>query len=47
MTELEMQIIQAMRNASEENLARALAFLCRIELEEKPAAAPLEGGEVA
>ncbi len=40
MTELEMQIIQTMRNASEENLARALAFLCQIELEGKRAVAP-------
>lgn len=47
MSELEMKIIMALRNANEENLTKALAFLCRIELEEKLAAAPLEDGEVA
>ena len=39
MTELEMQIIQAMRVASEEQLTKALEFLCQIESEEKHAAA--------
>lgn len=47
MTELEMQIIEAMREASDENLTKALEFLCRIELEETLAAGLSEGGEVA
>lgn len=40
MTELEMQIIQAMREASEENLARAMDYLCQIETTKTHAAHP-------
>ena len=47
MTALEIKIILAMREASEENLAKALAYLSQIESEEMPAAAPQSAGGAA
>ena len=47
MTALEIKIILEMREASEENLAKALAYLSRIESEEMPAAAPQSAGGAA
>lgn len=47
MTALEISIILAMREASEENLIKALAYLSRIESEEMPAAAPQSAGGAA
>lgn len=40
MNELEKKIIRAMREATDENLIKALAYLTRIESEERPAAVP-------
>ena len=40
MKELEIKIVKAMREASEERLAKALEYLHRLELEEKHAASP-------
>jgi hypothetical protein len=42
MSDLEIQIVQAMREASEERLAMALAYLIRLESEETRAAVLLE-----
>lgn len=47
MTELEIQIVQAMREASDERLAMALAYLIRLESEETHAAVLPEDGVVA
>ena len=46
-TELEIQIVQAMREASDERLAMALAYLIRLESEETRAAVLPEDGVVA
>ena len=44
-SELEIQIVQAMREASDERLAMALAYLIRLESEETRAAdLPATGG---
>lgn len=47
LTELEMEIILAMRRASDEQLLKALAYLSRIESEGTHAAAPQTTGGAA
>ena len=47
MSDLEIQIVQAMREASDERLAMALAYLIRLESEETHAAVLPEDGVVA
>lgn len=47
MTELEVQIVAALRQASEERVRDALIFLAQLEKQGTPAAAPRADGGVA